>query len=88
MPPKDIGQIAIKHFIIITGSKSKLVILLLNKKLSLKKKMNKSKRWKKLSANKKPRWKSFKKALAELNTVDKIRIINQLKLDYTVTELC
>jgi transposase-like protein len=30
----------------------------------------------------------LKKALTELNTADKIKIINQLKSDYTVAELC
>jgi len=38
--------------------------------------------------NRKYNWKSLKKALAELNTADKIKIINQLKSDYTVAELC
>ncbi len=42
----------------------------------------------KLLVNRKSRWKSLKKALAELNTADKIKIINQLKSDYTVVELC
>lgn len=38
--------------------------------------------------SRKSRWKSLKKALAELNTADKIKIINQLKSDYTIAELC
>jgi putative transposase len=38
-------------------------------------------------ANKKFRWESLKKALTELNTAVKIKIINQLKSHYTVTEL-
>jgi len=137
--PKDIGQIPIKHSIIITGGKSKrlnLMILmtkmeivlrvlkgekisdlvdeydvsrnsiyiwknefldvgmsklsgdsLTEQEAKLKEKDEQIKEMEKIIGQQKVQMEILKKVLAELNTADKIRIINQLDSDYTITEL-
>ena len=54
----------------------------------LKEKDEQIKEIEKIIGQQKVQMEILKKALAELNTADKIKIINQLKSDYTVAELC
>jgi uncharacterized coiled-coil protein SlyX len=54
----------------------------------LKEKDEQIKEMKKIIGQQKVQMEILKKALAELNTADKIQIINQLKSDYTIAELC
>ena len=54
----------------------------------LKEKDEQIKEMEKIIGQQKVQVEILKKALAELNTPDKIKIINQLKSEYTITELC